>query len=401
MSFSVDHAQIAQTGDSMFAGYLEPEQAKDYFEEAEKTSIVQRFAERIPMGSTGVKIPHWTGEVSASWIGEGEMKPITKGDMTSQVIAPHKIATIFVASAETVRANPANYLGTMRTKVATAFAMAFDNAALWGDDSPFPKYLAQTTKRASLATNGSYTAYDAFGVNGLSQLVKPAVGAKHRWVQTILDDTAEPILNGAKDLNGRPLFVESTYEGLTSPYREGRILSRPTILSDHVARDGIVGFMGDFNQIKWGQVGGLSFDVTDQATLNLGTFQSPNFVSLWQHNLVAVRVEAEYGLLINDLDAFVALTETAIPVEYVLKIEDASGGNYTLTLNGQTTGNIAYNATAATIKNALVGLDDGLGADDVTVTGSSGTFSVTVPGALSGDFSGLTGTDATGSVTVA
>ncbi|KRD08576.1 head protein [Mycobacterium sp. Root265] len=308
-NFAVNNTKIAQTGDTMFAGYLEPEQAQDYFAEAEKTSIVQKVATKIPMGATGVKIPHWTGDVSAAWIGEGDMKPITKGDMSSQSVAPHKIATIFVASAETVRANPANYLGTMRTKVATAIAMAFDNAALWGTDSPFGAYIGQTTKSVSIADpggagNSTLTAYDALGVNGLNLLL--ADGKK--WNSTLLDDLAEPILNGAKDASGRPLFVESTYEGLNSPYREGRILSRPTVLSDHVHNGTTVGFMGDFSQVLWGQVGGLSFDVSDQATLNLGTFASPNFVSLWQHNLVAVRVEAEYGLLVNDKDAFVKLT---------------------------------------------------------------------------------------------
>jgi HK97 family phage major capsid protein len=229
--------------------------------------------------------------------------------MSSQTIAPHKIATIFVASAETVRANPANYLGTMRTKVATAIALAFDAAGLHGTDSPFGAYIDQTTKSISLADPGgagvsNLTAYDALGVNGLNLLL--AAGKK--WGATLLDDIAEPILNGAKDASGRPLFVESTYEGLVGPYREGRILSRPTVLSDHVASGTTVGYMGDFSQILWGQVGGLSFDVTDQATLNLGTFASPNFVSLWQHNLVAVRVEAEYGLLVHDKDAFVKLT---------------------------------------------------------------------------------------------
>lgn len=85
------------------------------------------------------------------------------------------------------------------------------------------------------------------------------------------------------------------------------------MLSDHVAVSTTVGYMGDFTQIVWGQVGGLSFDVTDQATLNLGTFAAPNFVSLWQHNMVAVRVEAEYGLLVNDKDAFVKLTNVVTP----------------------------------------------------------------------------------------
>lgn len=308
--FALNHAQIAQTGDTMFAGYLDPEQAQDYFAETEKTSIVQQFARKVPMGTTGQKIPHWVGDVSASWIGEGDMKPITKGNMTSQTIAPHKIATIFVASAETVRANPANYLGTMRTKVATAFAMAFDNAALYGINSPFPTSIDDTSKTVSLADPGGagvsdLTAYDALAVNGLSLLVNDG----KKWTHTLLDDTAEPILNGAKDLNGRPLFIESTYGEASSPFRMGRVVSRPTIISDHVANGNIVGFAGDFSQIIWGQVGGLSFDVTDQATLNLGTPASPSFVSLWQHNLVAVRVEAEYAMHVNDPEAFVRLTD--------------------------------------------------------------------------------------------
>jgi HK97 family phage major capsid protein len=298
----------------MFSGYLDPEMASDYFAEAEKFSIVQRFAQKIPMGPTGQKIPHWTGNVQASWLGEGDMKPITKGNMTSQTIAPNKIATIFVASAEVVRANPANYLGTMRTKVATAFALAFDAAALYGTNSPFPTFINQTTKVVSLPDPGgagvsNLNAYDALGVTGLGLLVNSG----KKWTHTLLDNVAEPILNGAKDASGRPLFIESTYEGLVTPFREGRILSRPTILSDHVVDGTTIGFAGDFSQVIWGQIGGLSYDVTDQATLNLGTVGSPNFVSLWQHNMVAVRVEAEYALHVNDPQAFVRLTNVVTP----------------------------------------------------------------------------------------
>lgn len=393
MSFNTNHSQIAQTGDTMFSGYLDPEQARDYFAEAEKTSIVQRVATRIPMGPTGVKIPHWSGDVSAAWIGEGEMKPITKGDMTSQTINPAKIATIFVASAETVRANPANYLGTMRTKVATAIALAFDNAALHGTDSPFGSFVAQTNKTQHLGTN----AYNALGVDGLKKLVD----AGKKWNGTLLDDVAEPVLNGSVDLNGRPLFVESTYDSLTTPFREGRILGRPTILSDHVASGSLVGFTGDWTQIVWGQVGGLSFDVTDQATLNLGTFASPNFVSLWQHNLVAVRVEAEYGLLVNDVNAFVKLVTG--PLAYTVTVSGApTGGTFTLKVNGVTTGTIAHNASAATVKSAIVAVDDGLVADQVTVTGSAGgPYTVNAAASITlGSAAGLTG-GTSPSVTVA
>ena len=299
-AFAVDHCQISQTGDAMFSGYLEPVLAKDYFAEAEKTSIVQRFAQKIPMGSTGVKIPHWTGDVSAQWIGEGDMKPITKGDLTSQTISPAKIATIFVASAETVRANPAGYLTTMRTKVATAIALAFDEAVLRGTDTPFGAFVNQTTKTQALGTD----AYNAIAVTGLGKLVT----AGQEVDRHLLDDVTEPTINGSVDAQGVHCSTSRRTTSLTSPFREGRIVGRPTVVSDHAGAATVLGYIGDFSNILWGQIGGISFDVTDQATLNLGTFAAPNFVSLWQHNLVAVRVEAEYAALVNDPEDFVKLT---------------------------------------------------------------------------------------------
>ena len=235
---------IAQTGDTMFAGYLDPVQAQDYFAEAEKVSVVQRVARKIPMGTTGVKIPHWTGDVSASWLGEGDMKPITKGDLESQTVVPAKIATIFVASAETVRANPANYLNTMRTKVATAIALSFDDSCATRYRHPV-RCVTLTRPPTSVSigdpdTQKALTAPSAW--TALAALVNG--DPPYKWTGTLLDDVAEPLLNGALDLNGRPLFVESTYEGLVNPYREGRILGRQTYISDHVANGTTVGYHG-------------------------------------------------------------------------------------------------------------------------------------------------------------
>lgn len=384
MAFSANDTKLAQTSDTIFSGYLDPELAQDYFAESEKTSIVQQVARKIPMGPTGVKIPHWNGNVSAEWVGEAAMKPITKGSLTKQTVVPHKIATIFTESAEVVRANPANYLGTMRVKIAEAIALAFDAAVLHGTGTPFSAYLDQSTKTRHFSAG----AYDTIGVNGLKDLVDNG----KKWSATLLDDVVEPVFNGAKDLNGRPLFVESTYDNVVTPFRPGRILGRPAILSDHVSSGSVVGYQGDFSQIVWGQVGGLSFDVTDQATLNFGTEGSPNLISLWQHNLVAVRVEAEFGVLINDVNAFVKLLNG--PITYTVTVTGSpTGGNFTLKVNGVATGNIAYNDTAANVKSAIVAVDDGILAADVTVTGSAGgPYTVSVPATLAlGSAAGLTG----------
>lgn len=54
----------------------------------------------------------------------------------------------------------------------------------------------------------------------------------------------------------------------------------------------------------------------------------------------------------------------------------ATDGTFTLTFDGQTTGNIAYNATAAQIKTALEGLSN-VDTDDITVTGTLDAGDVT------------------------
>jgi len=57
---------------------------------------------------------------------------------------------------------------------------------------------------------------------------------------------------------------------------------------------------------------------------------------------------------------------------------DATGGTYTITWNGQTTGNIAFDATAATVQAALEALSN-ISAGDVTVTGGPGDSGGTTP----------------------
>ncbi|AJD82435.1 major capsid protein [Mycobacterium phage Sheen] len=308
-------------GKSDFSAFLTPQEATDYFAEIEKTSVVQRIARKIPMGPTGISIPHWNGAVSASWVGEAERKPLTKGGFTKQELFPVKIAVIFAESAEVVRLNPLGYLETMRTKIAEAIALKFDAAAIHGTDAPtqFSGYLTETSQEVSLVdtnqavANAQGNAYMAFNA-GLQTLVDNG----KKWTGTLLDSVTEPILNTAVDVNGRPLFIEPTYTETNGAIREGRILSRPTYVADNVstgtAGSRVVGVMGDFSQVVWGQIGGLSFDVTDQATLDFGADNGsgtwvPNLVSLWQHNMVAVRCEAEFAYLVNDEDAFVKLTD--------------------------------------------------------------------------------------------
>jgi hypothetical protein len=71
-----------------------------------------------------------------------------------------------------------------------------------------------------------------------------------------------------------------------------------------------------------------------------------------------------------------------------------TGGTFTLTLAGQTTTAIAFNATAATVQAALAALSN-VGTGNVTVTGSAGgPYTITFGGVLAAeDIPALTHTD--------
>lgn len=290
-------AEYAQLSD--FSGFLTPEQSSAIFEKVEQGSVVQQLGRQVTLGPSGKNIPVFTEDPTAEWVAEGASKPITSGGLEMKQMQPHKIAAIFVASAEVVRANPGNYMNVMRDKVANAFARAFDAAALHGENSPFQAAVSDTSKSEDL--DAAESVYHGLN-NGLMDLVQDG----HRLTGFALDPITEPILNSATDSTGRPLFIDTPITETNPTVRPGRILGRPAFIGEGIRNGETVAFGGDWSELAWGVVGGISYDVSDQATLPVG--DDGSMVSLWQNNLVAVRAEAEYGLVVNDPEAFVAYT---------------------------------------------------------------------------------------------
>jgi HK97 family phage major capsid protein len=312
----------AATATTDFSGFLTREQAQPIFERAARISVVQRLAQEVPLGGNGVAVPVVTGRIQAGWVSEAGQKPASSGALTLKNIDPKKIAVIAVVSAEVVRANPGNYMNLIRSQVAESFAIGFDQAALYdaGPDGtagggPFSTYINQTTKTVELGTTvqASGGIYGDF-VSGLSLLVND----DKRLRGFALDDRLEPLMLASVDTTGRPIWIDTPLDATTAamfeanqaqPARPGRLIGRPSYMSEGVSggtEDTVLGFGGDWSQAAWGVVGGISYDVSTEATVTI----NGSLVSLWERNLVAVRAEAEYGWLVNDTEAFVAFTET-------------------------------------------------------------------------------------------
>lgn len=291
---------------SDFNGFIKPELAGPIFDEAAKGSAAMSLIRKVPLGASGQAFPIVTSKPTANWTAEGAQKHTTEAGLGLVKMEPKKLTAIAVASQEVIRANPGGYSETLKGLLADAFARAFDLAVFHnkgGDGngtSPFETTLAATTKSVTLGA--------AAGTNTYDDLVKAMAlnlqGTTKKQVTGFAFDTGFEIdLLNAKDTAGRPLFAEAAYTGAVPALRSGSVLGRTTYMHENVGLDKTVGFAGDWSKCAWGTVGGITMDISTEATVTI----SGQLVSLYENNLVAVRAEAEYGFAVADKDAFVKI----------------------------------------------------------------------------------------------
>lgn len=289
-----------------FNGFIKPELAGPIFDEAAKGSAAMSLIRKVPLGASGQAFPIVTSKPTANWTAEGAQKHTTEAGLGLVKMEPKKLTAIAVASQEVIRANPGGYSETLAGLLADAFARAFDLAVFHnkgGDGngtSPFETTLAATTKSVTLGA--------ATGANTYDDLVKAMAlnlqGTPKKQVTGFAFDTGFEIdLLNAKDTAGRPLFAEAAYTGAVPALRSGSVLGRTTYMHENVGLDKTVGFAGDWAKAAWGTVGGITMDISTEATVTIGG----QLVSLYENNLVAVRAEAEYGFALADKDAFVKI----------------------------------------------------------------------------------------------
>lgn len=290
-----------------FNGFIKPELAGPIFDEAAKGSAAMSLIRKVPLGASGQAFPVVTSRPTANWTAEGAKKHTTEAGLGLVKMKPEKLTAIAVASQEVIRANPGGYSETLQALLAEAFARAFDLAVFHnkgGDGngtSPFETTLAATTKTLTLGATAGANTYDDI-VKAMSLNLQ---GTPKKKVTGFAFDTGFEIdLLTTKDTTGKPLFAEAAYTGAVPALRAGSVLGRATYMHENVGDGKTVGFAGDWTKAAWGTVGGITMDISTEATVTI----NGELVSLYENNLVAVRAEAEYGFTVADKEAFVKIT---------------------------------------------------------------------------------------------
>lgn len=298
-----------------FSGFLPPHISQPYFDIARRNSVVQQLARQVPLALAGEAVPVVTSKPTANWVAEGGRKPATLGSLALKTMAPQKLAAIAVISQEVVRADPGGYVERLTQDLGESFAIAFDLATLHnlgGDGTgtgPFTTFIDQTTKGTELGGNtqangGIYRDL----VDSVAEIIssKNAYNRHRRVTGFALDLQMETELRYATDTTGKPLWTDlptATEPGALT--QDGQLLNRRSFMGEGVANasNTILGYAGDWTQAVWGSVGGIEYSVSDQATVTI----NGSLVSLWENNLYAIRAEAQYGFLVNDVDSFIQL----------------------------------------------------------------------------------------------
>lgn len=280
---------------------LPPEVSGPILQEAQDVSAVMQLARMVPLSEGGGAIPVIAGDIEADWTDEGAAKHVASPDLDVVNVVAKKVSCILPFSEEAGRNLPF-ILNELQTQGASALARAFDLAAIEGKKTvapatagPFDKFIAQTTKEVVLGT-ATQAKGGFFGdIFAADKLVSNTAGKSFSANGVILDVAQRPNLRGNFDSNGRPVDV-----GLPFPTVFGKI-------TKYVATSS--GYVGDWGQAVYGVARNVTVRLSNQATLKVGNDVLP----LWQHNMVGLLLEANFGFACADKDAFARLKTPAAP----------------------------------------------------------------------------------------
>lgn len=268
---------------------LPAEVSAEIIQKTQEASAVMQLARQIVLPGRGVEIPVITSDPTAEWVAETGLKPVSNPGLEKKIMTAYKLAVIVPFSNEFRRDAKALYDELVK-RLPNALGLQFDKTCFGIESAP----------GSNFDTFAACTAQNIGGTNTYAGLVAAdtdvavAGGILNGYV---ISPQAKGVLLSATDGDDRPLFINSVAEGAIP-----MILGSKTLLSKGAYKAGtgasvpnIVGVAGDWTQAMYGTVEGVKIDISDQATLTVGSGQSATQINLFQQNMFAVRAEIELG----------------------------------------------------------------------------------------------------------
>ena len=270
---------------------LPVEVSAEIWQKIQDASVVMGLARRVPLSGAGVTYQEILEDPTPQFVGETDRKPVSNPTFAKKTLKGHKIAVVSTYSDEFRRDLPGLF-NALIGRLPGALARTFDMAALHGVGAPaadFDDLSGATTASIPNTTAGSVDAYAGF----LAAL--GAVPTLNAWA---LSAQAEVAALSNRDVNGGAILNPNVLTNGSI----GSILGRPVFRSGNAylagdAAAATLGIAGDWSKAVWGQVEGVSIDISDNPVYDA---DGALITAGWQDNMIAVRAEIHVGFIADD-----------------------------------------------------------------------------------------------------
>lgn len=287
-------------------GQIPTEQSTLVLKDFMQNSAVMQLATYEEMTKPKKQFSYLADGPGAYWVGEAEKIQTSKATWLQAEMEAKKLGVIIPVSKEFLNYTVSDFFNQMGPAIAEAFYTKFDQAALFGNNSP---YAAGTSVFERITDSGNTLAQGSAGslyseLNGLMALVEDGDNDPNGFTTT---RRFRKDLRGAVDQNGIPVFntanqgVANQLLGLPVGYVNGKSwdYSKANLIT------------GDWQYARYGILQGIEYAVSQDATLTTIADENGDPINLFERDMFALRATMHVGFMTLKDDAFAALTPAA------------------------------------------------------------------------------------------
>lgn len=289
-------------------GSIPTQYASAMIGEVVQNSAVMQLAQLEDMSLPKKEITYLAEGPGAYWVAEGERIQTSKATWLTAEMEAKKLGVIIPVSKEFLRYSVSDFFNMIRPKIAEAFYKKFDQAALFGTQSP---YAAGHSILAAATAAGNTVAHDdaeaLYGqLNGLIGLVEDNE-IDPDGIATVR--SLKQVFRGELDSTGRPIYVKG--DG-TAP---DDILGLPIAYVNGSSFDKTkaVAMTGDWDYARFGILQDIEYSISEEATLTTVVDEGGVPLNLFERDMFALRATMHVAFMVLKDEAFAVLTPDVTP----------------------------------------------------------------------------------------
>ncbi len=284
-------------------GKIPSEQGVLVLKDFMKNSVTAQLAKYEPMTKPKKEFTYLAEGPGAYWVSETEKIKTSKAKWLTAKMEAKKLGVILPVSKEFLKFTVKDFFNQMKPAIAEAFYTKFDQATLFGVESPYEaetsvweKIVKSGNKIEQGSTDNLYT-----DLNALLALVEDGDNDPNGFTTT---KRFRKDLRGALDVNKQPIFNDArqgataTALGLPIGYADGKSWEY----------DKAKMLVGDWRYARYGILQGIEYAVSEDATLTTIVDGEGKPINLFERDMFALRATMHIGFMTLKDDAFAALT---------------------------------------------------------------------------------------------